>query len=638
MKLQDFLPLLLSGGVGAVLMAIVIGYFLSNPDKLIKWISSGIYLIYGQSKKKVIATSITESLNQAIYQLRKEIPTVVTNAVRLKWIKNADDFAELADGEVVIYVNEQPDKNKIMVVATMQYLQKGLIAASRPYVDRKLLIAIDVTLAQRILLNQPEAYEYLQTKYVDPLREDQRSNELYNLTGSLDGSGVLTRIILLELSGLSRTTGGRPPTSRIRGETVEYTNFVSRIIERENEYAPLRYYGKHFSSTIALVAQPELIQTSGIAVYKRQFQRDIEVGVRTIHLLARGIKNIQVVRTLAVWARNNDLIRKEILRSSFYEPKKNGLTIPAVCITCFSNKSLLSVEISPVDELASALAEIVPEVAYGQIEIVRLERESGVRAKVVVRSLSGENPIHHFIGTNGSKIEQLKAILSTEEEIDFILWSASPRELIERALYPLKKEEFSSIDVNIENATAKVVVKSKDLVGLAVGSKGNNIRLASQVTGFKIEVESEEDRENIETKVRQTIEAMIAPINLKDIEIKKLAYHEGGIVKCFVSSVKIRKPETICKTLSDEKKIDTLIQAEIHYLPWSDDDTERVTSALYPLNPQEITYLSIDKDRLVVKVEVNSDNAIRSAIGLKGRNVQAAERLTGYRINIISDR
>ncbi len=142
----------------------------------------------------------------------------------------------------------------------------------------------------------------------------------------------------------------------------------------------------------------------------------------------------------------------------------------------------------------------VPEIYDGIVEIKKIIREPGDRAKVAVVSHDERiDPVGACVGMKGVRIHAVVRELSNEN-IDVIHWSPDPTELIKRALAPAKP--LSVILSNIDGQKrAKVVVKA-DEVSLAIGRGGQNIRLAGELTGYVLdvyrEISSDEDDVDIE--------------------------------------------------------------------------------------------------------------------------------------------
>ncbi|MBI4272770.1 transcription termination/antitermination protein NusA [Candidatus Uhrbacteria bacterium] len=126
----------------------------------------------------------------------------------------------------------------------------------------------------------------------------------------------------------------------------------------------------------------------------------------------------------------------------------------------------------------------IPEIAHDAIEIKAVSREAGNRAKVaVVSHQDAIDPIGSCIGQRGSRIQTIVAELGGEK-VDLILFDEDPIRYISNALSPAK---VISIELDEQARLARVLVAS-DQLSLAIGKAGQNVRLASQLTGWNIEV------------------------------------------------------------------------------------------------------------------------------------------------------
>ncbi|MCH8961086.1 MAG: transcription termination/antitermination protein NusA, partial [Bacteroidetes bacterium] len=144
--------------------------------------------------------------------------------------------------------------------------------------------------------------------------------------------------------------------------------------------------------------------------------------------------------------------------------------------------------ISRADEmLMERLFELeVPEVDEGIVEIKRIVREPGDRAKVSVVSHDERiDPVGACVGLKGSRIHAVVRELSNEN-IDVLQWSEDPHQLIKRALSPANPTSVV-INEELDPPRAKVVVRA-DEVSQAIGRGGINIRLASKLSGYEIDV------------------------------------------------------------------------------------------------------------------------------------------------------
>ena len=193
----------------------------------------------------------------------------------------------------------------------------------------------------------------------------------------------------------------------------------------------------------------------------------------------------------------NELIlpKSEQIPSDYF---RKGDTIRAVVIKVEmrnNNPLIILSRTSPV--FLERLFELeVPEIFDGLITIKRIVRIPGERAKVAVESYDERiDPVGACVGMKGSRIHGIVRELKNEN-IDVINFTTNTQLFIQRALSPAK---ISSIKINDENKTADVYLKPTE-VSLAIGKGGLNIRLASQLTEYEIDVYREavaEDEEDV---------------------------------------------------------------------------------------------------------------------------------------------
>jgi transcription termination/antitermination protein NusA len=136
--------------------------------------------------------------------------------------------------------------------------------------------------------------------------------------------------------------------------------------------------------------------------------------------------------------------------------------------------------------LEGLLKREVPEVAQGSVEIKAIAREAGNRSKIaVVSNQSGIDPVGSCVGQKGVRIQAIIQEFNGLEKIDVIQWQDNAKNYIAQALSPAKDLK---VEVNEEEKTAKVLVAETEL-SLAIGKEGQNVRLASKLTGYRIEIE-----------------------------------------------------------------------------------------------------------------------------------------------------
>ncbi len=127
----------------------------------------------------------------------------------------------------------------------------------------------------------------------------------------------------------------------------------------------------------------------------------------------------------------------------------------------------------------------VPEMDAGAVEIKAVAREGGVRSKVAVASnVQGVDPVGTFVGGHGTRVNAVMSEIGEQEKIDIVVWSDNPKEYITNALSPTK---IISVEINESGKRAKVTVP-EDQLSIAIGRGGQNVRLASKLTGYELDI------------------------------------------------------------------------------------------------------------------------------------------------------
>ncbi len=126
----------------------------------------------------------------------------------------------------------------------------------------------------------------------------------------------------------------------------------------------------------------------------------------------------------------------------------------------------------------------VPELENGSVEIRGIAREAGRRTKIAVMStVPGVDPVGTFVGGRGMRVQAIMNEIGDREKIDIINWSDNPSEYIREALSPAEV-----MKVEIDGKKAKVYV-TEDQQSIAIGRQGQNVRLASKLTGYDLDIE-----------------------------------------------------------------------------------------------------------------------------------------------------
>jgi N utilization substance protein A len=173
--------------------------------------------------------------------------------------------------------------------------------------------------------------------------------------------------------------------------------------------------------------------------------------------------------------------------------------------------------------MASLFAQEVPEIYDGIIEIKSVARDPGSRAKIAVVSKdSSIDPVGACVGMRGSRVQAVVNELSGEK-IDIIPWSPDPATFVVNALAPA---EVSKVVLDEDSRRIEVIVPDAQL-SLAIGRRGQNVRLASQLTGWDIDIVTEtEDAERRSREFKSLTEFFVNALNVEEV-IAQLLVTEG---------------------------------------------------------------------------------------------------------------
>ena len=196
-------------------------------------------------------------------------------------------------------------------------------------------------------------------------------------------------------------------------------------------------------------------------------------------------------------------------------------------------------------EMVTELFNIeVPEINEDVIEIRGIARDAGSRSKIAVKTNDGRiDPVGACVGMRGSRVQAVSSELGNER-IDIIIYDDNPAQLVINALAPAKVESI----VMDEDSRSMEIAVNEDNLALAIGSRGQNIRLASRLVGWDLNIISNKEAE-AKVKVDETefLAKIIDSLSVKDEIAEKLinsgfssfddiAYADDDILKAFIDS------------------------------------------------------------------------------------------------------
>jgi len=266
-----------------------------------------------------------------------------------------------------------------------------------------------------------------------------------------------------------------------------YGDEVANSIELGDEMEfpkPTEVLGRIAAQTAKQVIFQKVREAEREHVFAEYNDRIGEVVNGTVKRFENGDIILEIGRIEAV------LPRKEQSRAESYTPADRVRTVIKGVNRSAKGPQIVLSRTDPA-LLIKLFEQEVPEIYDGTVMIRGAVREAGDRAKVAVFSRERDvDPVGACVGMKGTRVQSIIRELRGEK-IDIVEWSEDPIAFVTNALSPAKVQRVSIVDDR--DRVMEVVVEDKQL-SLAIGKKGQNVRLAAKLTGWRIDIKSEEEK------------------------------------------------------------------------------------------------------------------------------------------------
>ena len=266
-----------------------------------------------------------------------------------------------------------------------------------------------------------------------------------------------------------------------------YGDEVANSIELGDEMEfpkPTEVLGRIAAQTAKQVIFQKVREAERENIFAEYNQRIGEVVNGTVKRFENGDIIIEIGRIEAV------LPRKEQSRAESYAPQDRVRTVIKGVNRSAKGPQIVLSRTDPA-LLIKLFEQEVPEIYDGTVMIRGAVREAGDRAKVAVFSRERDvDPVGACVGMKGTRVQSIIRELRGEK-IDIVEWSEDMIAFVTNALSPAKVQRVSIVDDR--DRVMEVIVEDKQL-SLAIGKKGQNVRLAAKLTGWRIDIKSEEEK------------------------------------------------------------------------------------------------------------------------------------------------
>src|SRR5436853_146884 len=274
---------------------------------------------------------------------------------------------------------------------------------------------------------------------------------------------------------------------------------------------------KAIDRSIVITAMEDAIAKAARSRYGSETDVHADINAKTGELpLSRHLLVVDLGRGEAI-VRRDELLPREMFR--------NGDRIRAYIYDVRREARGPQIFLSRTHPqfMAKLFAQEVPEIYDGIVEVKAVARDPGSRAKIAVISRdSSVDPVGACVGMRGSRVQAVVNELQGEK-IDIIPWSPDPANFVVNALAPA---EVAKVVLDEERERIEVVVPDRQL-SLAIGRRGQNVRLASQLTGWDIDIVTEqEESEHRQAEFEKRTKLFIEALNVDEV-VGQLLASEG---------------------------------------------------------------------------------------------------------------
>ncbi len=376
------------------------------------------------------------------------------------------------------------DEKGLKKEQVIETIQAALAAAYRKDFGNKeqnIKVKFDPESGQMRVFDEKTVVEDMDLEEIEKQKQQlyaQREEWLQRKKKAEEAGEEFTELDPMEVADIKRFN---PKTDIMLSEArkIKPDAEVGDIIVQELEIPD--EFGRVAAQTAKQVIIQKLREIERESIYEEYKAKEHELVNGVVQRVEGRMVYIDLGKALAV------MPPEEQVPGEFYRPG-NKIKVFIVSVEKGNKGPEIIASRSHPEMLAKMFALEVPEIAAGTVEIKAIAREAGSRSKIaVVANQENIDPIGSCVGQRGTRVQTIINELGGEK-IDIIEWSEDPAEFIANALSPA---QVLAVEINEKEKKAVVTVK-EDQLSLAIGKSGQNVRLAAKLTGWKIDIASEQ--------------------------------------------------------------------------------------------------------------------------------------------------
>ncbi|MBN2407160.1 MAG: transcription termination/antitermination protein NusA [Elusimicrobia bacterium] len=253
---------------------------------------------------------------------------------------------------------------------------------------------------------------------------------------------------------------------------------------------PADKFGRIAAQTAKQIIIQKIRENEREHVYQDYRAKEGHVSTATIYRFTNNAAIVELDKTEAILPIREQIPKEKLMRG-------DSVKVYIVEVSKGNKGAKILVSRTHPGLVAGLFKLEVPEVADNVVEIVKIVRDPGIRCKVAVLSHNSRvDPIGACVGINGVRVQSVISELRGER-MDLIKYSEDVREYLSNSLSPAEVEEIRVIDE--EKKEARVIV-SDEMLSLAIGKNGQNVRLAARLTNWHLDIQSRSQIKDVEKK------------------------------------------------------------------------------------------------------------------------------------------
>lgn len=331
------------GNVGSILTWLapnaawvgVVIYLITHPEVAAKWgaiLNSLISKISRKAERRSVALDIQGRIDSFSKSISHEVPGIMPYGVKIEWV-NGELTKEsfFKDGKIILRMSYHMNQDENVVHAAMEYITRGMLPDSRPYVNERVMKSADLISTKKLIEKERRtALQFYYSEILNPARKSDEELDKYILIMQhLDELGYFSQILLRELQRLGVTMEFAIPERSVKEETKRFVEFLDEKINKKEPGVDVdpTFLGEKIKTSIVYVAKAE---AETIEPHLRWVERCMNKGIGTIYLCARGY-NIFLVRDLEERLQSHPRLTK-VFENEFRSSLLRGRRVNNICV------------------------------------------------------------------------------------------------------------------------------------------------------------------------------------------------------------------------------------------------------------------------------------------------------------------